>query len=288
VKILLESLTKGEAETYALVLSSAGIRSLVKGEGSHWILVVNQSDLDRARSEIEGYAKENIDLSPGRGNIGPEHHKTFCGVWIAIALLASHVAIAVLPGREVVVREYGSSALQIQRGELFRGVTSLMIHKDVLHLAGNLLSISVFGTAVCSITGWGLGCLLLLCCGAAGNISNGVLRGSGHVAIGASTTVFGAIGILVGLQFLEKFRAKGGLRKAFLPLGGGLALLAMLGTGGERVDVMGHLLGFIWGVAAGLVYCVAMKRSANSATQLISGVVAMGVMALAWLKSLTV
>jgi len=286
--IFLENLTKEEAETYALVLSSSGIRSLLRNEGSQWLLLVNQSDLDRARSEVQGYTEENVRPPDGAGSVGVEYRKTYCGVWIAVILLLAHIAIVMLPGKEVVVLDYGSATSRIQRGELFRSVTSLMIHKDVLHLAGSMLSISIFGTAVCNITGWGVGCLLLLLCGAAGNITNGVLRSSEHITIGASTAVFGAIGIGVGLQFLEKFRSKGGLRKAFLPLGGGLALLAMLGTGGDHVDLMGHLLGFVWGGATGFFYRVIVKEPSHSVAQLASGVIATGIIVLAWLKVLTV
>ncbi len=72
VIILLRNLTKGEAETYALVLSSSGIRSLVKDEGSEWIILVNQCDFPRAISEIEGYEEENVEFTPIPRSVGLE------------------------------------------------------------------------------------------------------------------------------------------------------------------------------------------------------------------------
>ena len=62
------------------------------------------------------------------------------------------------------------------------------------------------------------------------------------VSIGASTAVFGALGALAVLPQLR--------RRAWVPLGAGMALLAFLGTSG-RSDLAGHLCGFAAGVALG-------------------------------------
>ncbi len=51
--------------------------------------------------------------------------------------------------------------------------------------------------------------------------------------------------------------------KAWLPLGAGLALLSMLGSGGERTDLMAHLFGFMTGLILGAFYGVLVKQPAT-------------------------
>src|SRR5207245_1142953 len=82
--------------------------------------------------------------------------------------------------------------------------------------------------------------------GAGGNVLNAVLRGAHHSAVGASTAVFGAIGLLGGLQFGRKRRRRG----AWLPIAGSLALLAMLGSDREA-DIVAHLFGLLVGGVLG-------------------------------------
>jgi hypothetical protein len=92
--------------------------------------------------------------------------------------------------------------------------------------------------------------------GAAGNALNAwFYRGEAHVSIGASTAVFGALGLLVGAEFFARLaRAETRSRwQLIVPLGAGFALLAFLGVGEEhrRVDYMAHFWGFTAGLALG-------------------------------------
>ena len=150
-------------------------------------------------------------------------------------------------------RLYGSSAGLVVNGEWYRCATALLLHADSLHLAGNLVGMAIFATAVCSITGWGVGWLLILASGISGNLINAYAYGYGHSSIGASTAVFGALGLLSSYQFLKKIHTPFSRFQVLLPLGAGLALLAFLGSS-SHTDIMAHLFGFLSGVALGLVY----------------------------------
>jgi rhomboid protease GluP len=77
------------------------------------------------------------------------------------------------------------------------------------------------------------------------------------VSIGASTAVFGALGILSGLG-LSSMRRSGPhlpLARTTAPLIAGIVLLGWLGVGrpGDNTDVLGHVMGFCSGLAAGLI-----------------------------------
>src|SRR5207244_1079345 len=100
--------------------------------------------------------------------------------------------------------------------------------------------------------GPGLGAALVVVSGAGGDVLDALLRGAPHSAVGASTAVFGAVGLLGGLQFGRERRRSG----AWLPLAGSLALLAMPGSDREAdiaADLFGLLVGGVLGVAAALL-----------------------------------
>ena len=98
-----------------------------------------------------------------------------------------------------------------------------------------------------------MGWLLILASGISGNLINAYVYGYGHNSIGASTAVFGALGLLSSYQFLKKTQTPSTRFQALLPLGAGLALLAFLGSS-SHTDIMAHLFGFLSGVLIGFVY----------------------------------
>ncbi len=280
--ITFKNLSADQADTYGLVLSSSDISHHSRKGGHGWDILVNDTDYEKALNAVEQYLKENQDSCPTDEHLSYEHHKTFTGLWVSAILLICHVAIAVVNDGGVFIRAYGSSAFHILRGELYRSVTSLMIHANVLHLAGNVLGIAIFGTAVCTITGWGVGWLMILVTGIAGNLLNAVLYKTGHLSVGASTAVFGAIGILAAQQFFKKFRLPGQRMRAWLPLGGGLALLSILGSG-KYADLTAHLFGFMAGIVLGALYGALVKRPAARVYQACFLLIALSVLIVSWI-----
>ena len=280
---IFENLSTDQADTYRLVMSSSGILYRLKKEKHGWNILVNDTDCEKALNTIEQYLKENRDFHPADEPFRHKRYKTFTGLWVSVILMASHIAITTGSDSEVIVRTYGSSAFHILRGELYRSVTSLMIHASVMHLVGNMLGITIFGTAVCNITGWGVGWFMILATGIFGNLMNAVLYKTGHLSIGASTAVFGAIGILAAHQFFKKFRLPGQQTRAWLSLGGGLALLGILGSG-EHTDVMAHLFGFTAGIILGAFYSVLVKHPAARAYQICFLLIALSIIVMSWMR----
>ena len=281
--ITLKNLSADQANIYGLVLSSSGI-SHHSRKGKHgWDILVNDTDYNEALNVIERYLKENEDTHRSDESFRDEYHKTFTGLWASAILLTCHVAITIGDESGIFVRTYGSSAFHILRGEFYRSVTSLMIHANALHLAGNILGIAIFGTAVCSVMGWGVGWLMILITGIVGNLVNAVLYKTGHLSVGASTAVFGAIGILAAQQFYKKFRLPGQRMKSWLPLGAGLGLLSILGSG-THTDLTAHLFGFKAGIILGALYGLFVKRPASRAWQPFFLLLALTVLVVSWTR----
>ncbi|MDY6954004.1 MAG: rhomboid family intramembrane serine protease [Thermodesulfobacteriota bacterium] len=282
---LLISLSAKEVESFGLVLASSGIGHHVKKGEKGWELWVEEKDYHRAWKAIGAFLEENEERQPSAPPLSAPHPWGFSALWACLLLLGCHVLVTTGDHTEAVMKACASSASQILRGELYRTITSLTLHGSPLHLLGNLAGIGLFGTALCSITGTGVGWLMIVTTGMVGNLVNAFLYRTGHVSIGASTAVFGAIGILAAYQFIRKFRLPRSRAKAWVPLAGGLALLGILGSG-EHVDLTAHLAGFMAGIALGCLYTLLAKERLPRAYQAASVLGAIGLLAVSWMRGL--
>ena len=253
MQILLDSLTREQADTFGLVLLSSGVPHEIRRGEKGWVLWVAEDASEVAESLLKTYLDENKDFKTSKETPRASYRKTWSGAGGVLVLLAWHIAVTLGHDAGTFHRLYGSSARHVVSGEWYRCATALLLHADSMHLAGNLAWMAIFATAVCSITGWGMGWLLILVSGISGNLINAYVYGYGHSSIGASTAVFGALGLLSSYQFLKKILATGSRFQILLPLGAGLALLAFLGSS-SHTDIMAHLFGFLSGVFIGLVY----------------------------------
>jgi membrane associated rhomboid family serine protease len=126
------------------------------------------------------------------------------------------------------------------------------------HLAGNLICGLFFGTLVARLIGPWLAWALILACGSIGNLLTSLLTWpESFVSIGASTAVFGALGILSGIGFMALLREKARLpwMRLSAPVLAGIILLGWFGGGQQNgnTDVLGHVFGFASGLAVGML-----------------------------------
>ena len=139
-------------------------------------------------------------------------------------------------------------------GQWYRLITSLTLHADFTHLAGNCLIGGMLFYFFLQINGAGFGLLAVLLSGATGNLINDLAHGRQHFSVGFSTAIFGIIGMLSMYQMVEQ-RQPFGIR-LFVPFMAGAALLAMLGSSGERTDLGSHLFGLLSGLVIGLFIAI--------------------------------
>lgn len=282
------SRTRAGAERHAFVLAAVGIDSyLITAEGGI-SLCVPAADAERARRELSSYERENRPAAPPhlptRSLVdGLEAALVYCAVLLFFFGAARRDALGI---------DWGAlgaaQAGLIVDGAWWRTLTALTLHADLGHLMSNLASGVVFGLLTAQLMGSGAAWLAILLAGALGNALNAVFQSEGHTAIGASTAIFGALGLLSG--YMGRTRSvpwQGGIRR-FAPLGGGIMLLVFLGFGGVRTDIWAHVLGFVAG--GGLGYLLAplvpaLTRSPRA--QRLSATLAGALLALAWLFALS-
>jgi membrane associated rhomboid family serine protease len=179
--------------------------------------------------------------------------------------------------------ERGSAeAERILSGELWRLTTALTLHADLAHVAANAVVGAVFITAVCRWLGPGVGGALVLVTGIGGNALNAWFQGAGHASVGASTAVFGAVGLLGGLG-VSRWRRRGARgRRQWAPVAAAIGLLGMLGTAGERTDLWAHLWGLAVGAGLGVPLGFRVHHMPKAWIQALAGCAALGVIAYSW------
>ncbi|NOY68261.1 MAG: rhomboid family intramembrane serine protease [Deltaproteobacteria bacterium] len=264
---LYDRLSKESADICGLVLTSSGLSFKSRKGLAGWSIWVDERHYPDARRVIARYFEENRWSPPLPEDVPvSKTRSSYAGVWAALLLAVFYFFTSGTLDGQTVWAAFGASAEKIMSGEIFRTVTALMLHADMAHLTGNMAGMALFGSAVCSVAGWGVGSLMILFSGALGNLANALVYQNGHLSIGASTAVFGAVGFLSGCQFIRKRQA--GVRRfaAWLPIAGGLALLAMLGAG-LHVDITAHFFGFFSGIILGVLFAVLAVRPPNTHIQ---------------------
>lgn len=265
--------TAAQANEWALVLFSAGIPSGVVRAPSGFALKVRRRDVGRAEAEIQAYLAENAEAARAEAEKPPLVEVTGPGpvnasLVVSLAMLGFYGVTG--PGRPDVpwFSEGSAHATLIRAGELWRTVTALTLHADFAHLIANILFGTFFLAALGRSLGPGVALGLVIVAGAGGNLLNAFLRSSAHISIGASTAVFGAVGVLSGFGIVRRVQRGDRWRLALVPFAAGLGLLAMIGSGGERVDVFAHLFGLLVGVVVGIGAGLAMPRPPGGWAQL--------------------
>ncbi|MBW2313688.1 MAG: rhomboid family intramembrane serine protease [Deltaproteobacteria bacterium] len=269
------------ADEYAMVLLAEGLTPRIAALQRSFVLTVPEAEAERARSVLGEWTAERRSERLARDEDPPPPLDLQPGIIVSIALLA---VFLVSGSRQAGGPwfEYGSAdAARILAGEGFRTVTALTLHADLLHLLSNVVAGTLFLGAVCGILGAGVGSLLVLLAGAAGNLANAMLYGSSHVSVGASTAVFAAVGILGGVGVVRRRRQGVAGRRAWLPFAAAFGLLAMMGMS-ERTDVSAHFFGFVAGCLAGPVAGWALPEPPPRGIQWLAGTAGAGLVVSCW------
>ena len=243
-----------KANERGLVILSMGLAYWMFRSGGRFVLCVESKQAAAVLDQIRLFERQNRFWPPRQRELrGQQANLLAAGIYFLL-LLVFYVAQQ-SSGTSFVSRGAVNPTSIYGAGEWWRTVTALTLHADSAHLAANMAGGIFFGYFVNRSFGASLGWLLILLSGALGNaLSAAFFYPSTRISIGASTAVFGALGILAGFgMYTFRSRGAGSARwSRTVPLIGALALLALLGTGDERTDVMAHLCGFLAGLLLGL------------------------------------
>ena len=276
-----------DAEQRSLVLAAVGIQSHLIADAGGVSLYVALPEALRARYELACFERENMSLRrprfPTRAALRRAEGALVYAAVLLFFFAAQHRHFLSIDW----VAAGAANAGRILDGEWWRTITALALHVDLGHLMGNLAFGIVISLLVAEVLGSGLAWFAVLAAGALGNALDALVHPADHTAIGASTALFGALGILSGYARRSRIVPwRGGLRR-WAPIGAGIMLLTFLGIGDEHTDVGAHVAGFSVGVAIGFALAHAAGRVPQGArAQRAYGMLASGLFALAWLLAL--
>lgn len=152
------------------------------------------------------------------------------------------------------------SADEALSGEWARVFTALTLHGNGLHLFSNMVLLWLFSCAISQYWGVGQAWLYVLLSGGMGNFMNAIFFHSNHNSIGASTAVFGALGIMSGIRVRLGTVRNQSFKYRVAPLIAAICLLAFLGAD-PNTDIMAHAFGLISGALIGLIGKGLSKRN---------------------------
>jgi rhomboid protease GluP len=281
---LFYSLSRAQCDERMLVLQSVGIGSQLVFAGGRWHLFVAAADASLAKQQLDRYERENPPQSPLAEPLALHAHAGAASLAYALTL----VLVGYLSGVGAFDLDWlDAGALDagaVQRGELWRTVTALTLHLDVAHLVANLGFGMLFGYFAGQLLGPGLAWASILGAAVVANLVTAAVQTASHSSAGASTAVFATLGLLAAYGWRQRQSRAERWAYRYAPLVAGVALLAFLGVGNERTDVLAHLAGFVTGIIVGAVQARATRSisSIGGGGQLLLGALTIGVIVAAW------
>jgi membrane associated rhomboid family serine protease len=277
--------SKASCREFSLVLEARGVEHEVRAEASGWALIVAPDAVHIAYEEITRYSLEREVPRHAPAPIVPFPGAAYGALGFTLILLITAYGAGInLFGVDWL--SLGALDASVPR-EWWRPLTALTLHLDQEHLMGNLLFGVLAGLATGRLVGPGIAWASILAAAALANGAELLITPATHRVVGASTAVFAALGMLAGLSWRQRLPLRERRWYRWAPLIAGICLLTLLGAGDAHVDVVGHALGFLFGVGAGWLCARAGEpRNRSVGLQIAVGSGAALLICAAWLVAL--
>lgn len=260
--------TYHEAIEHALVILAMNLPYWHVDRSDCHEIYVEEARLGRVADELRAYKDEQafwrpVDLDAGVANYPPSFYVPYVAtVALALSFILQN---AYAPGYSAAGRMDTIGLLS--RQEWWRPITALFLHADLPHVLGNIAFGLWYGTLVNRSYDTWLGWSLVIASGILGNTLVALHHfPESHFSIGASTAVFGALGLLVAEGFAQRWRQRFSMQlgQLLIPMVAGGIILGW--TGGfqdPQVDGLAHVAGFFSGIMLGLAAYFLRRKEAG-------------------------
>lgn len=283
LQVVYRSYGRPACDERALMLMAVHIQSAIRHDGAEFLLCVNAADVPWALAHLGQYESENRPL-PRPGAAPRLYPHAWAGALIyALVLIGVGAAISSGLWPPQAFANGALDAARVQGGQWWRAWTALTLHVDADHLVANLGGGIWFGYLAARQLGSGAAWFLIVSGAALANLLEGTVAPAAHRAVGASTAVFTALGLMAAHSWRTRLPLRLSWARRWAPLIAGIALLGWLGTAGERTDVVAHAFGFAVGALLGATAGrSAVARVLERVPQWLAGLAALASLAVAW------
>ena len=274
-------------EERLLVLTAVGVVAEVVPGFGEFLVQVDAQDAAYAARHLAQYEAEN--RAPPPAPPPPQLHPY---AWAGcLGYAGTLLGVAWIVGNGVVrldAFDLGTlDCARVQAGQWWRAWTALTLHLDGPHLAANLGAGVWFGWLAGRQLGVGTAWLLTVTGAALANLAEGLAGPPEHSAVGASTAVFTALGLMSAYSWRTRLHLPQQWGRRWAPLVAGVILLGWTGSAGEGTDLVAHLAGFTTGVLLGVAAATgAVERLLAHVPQWLAGAVALAEIVIAWTVAL--
>ncbi|MGM9875248.1 MAG: rhomboid family intramembrane serine protease [Bacilli bacterium] len=165
----------------------------------------------------------------------------------------------------------------VQNGQIYRLLTSMFLHSDIIHIACNMYALYILGPQVERYYGKTKFLLIYLLSGLLGSIFSCAFMSADTISIGASGAIFGLLGSIAYFTYYYRATLQGLLRSQVVPV---ILLNLAIGFMVPGIDISGHIGGLIGGVLVSMGIGIGDKgRKADQ----INGIIVFILMTLAML-----
>ncbi len=251
-----------EGFDHGLVALAVGDAFWLQPASDGFRLLVESQAAERVREQLARYDRESLNWPPRRVAEDSLPRKFD---WVTPSLWGALVVASFWAQWEWRAwTEFGllDARAVLERGDVWRLLTALFLHADVGHLVANAVSgIFVFAAVLATLGRW-RGWMSIALAGVVGNLMAAIVNHAGvYRSLGASTAVFGALGLLTGsaIRLVHRGNHPFRWRSLFVPVAAGLTVLGLYGAGDQRVDVVAHVTGFAAGLILG--FCGTSRKT---------------------------
>jgi membrane associated rhomboid family serine protease len=271
---------------YTLIRLSEDMMLDTLQEHGIWGIEIDNEQLNSVSKHIKDYEAERHlftfkKLHPEYEIPLPSYSRPFIGIFMVAVLSIFYIITGAYRYSNPFFLHGSMNCYDVVHGEWWRTITALFLHNDVMHLVGNIAFLFLFSIPINNRFGPGVTCFMIFLSGILGNIGTTFIRLIDHnyiVSFGASTAVFGALGILTGIGVMISIKHLS-RRYVFYGIFSGFVLLGMTGVG-PKSDVLAHCMGFLFGILLG-VYSHKIKRE-NIHLQWFGGIISIILFFLSW------
>jgi len=141
-------------------------------------------------------------------------------------------------------------------GQIYRMISSMFVHADILHLFFNMYALYVIGPQVERYYGKLKFALIYFVSGLLGSLFSCVFMSSNTFSMGASGAIFGLLGSIAYFSYYYRATLQGLLRSQVVPV---ILINLSMGLFISGIDMMGHIGGLIGGILVSMAIGIGDK-----------------------------